>query len=151
MTIQLRPITADNWREAVRLKVAEHQKNWVAPNVYSLAQAAYETENRPHGVYDGETMVGFIMFGLEEYEGQQVWGINRVMIGADFQRRGYGRAAMNAILNLMREEDAANDVYISYVPGNEGAPELYESFGFVHVGKTPDGDEELMHRQLIAL
>ncbi len=37
--IELRKITWDNWEECLNLEVADEQKNFVAPNDYSIAQA----------------------------------------------------------------------------------------------------------------
>src|SRR5262245_38753883 len=42
MAVTLRPVTRENWRAVARLEVAEGQRQFVAPNVYSLAEAAYE-------------------------------------------------------------------------------------------------------------
>jgi len=39
MTITLRKLTNDTFRECIGLKVATGQENYVASNVYSLAEA----------------------------------------------------------------------------------------------------------------
>ena len=47
MTLSLRPVTSENWDAVARLEVRDNQRHFVAPNSYSLAQAAYETGNTP--------------------------------------------------------------------------------------------------------
>lgn len=37
--IELRKITWDNWEECINLKVTEEQDNFIASNIYSMAQS----------------------------------------------------------------------------------------------------------------
>ncbi len=134
VSVMLKPITRANWETAVRLKVADDQKMFVAPNVYSLAEAAYEPNMFPHGIYDGEVMVGFLMYGYEEFNGYKLWDVLRLMVGHMHQRKGYGRAAMAAIIDYLHHETDADGVVISYVPENVAAAKLYASLGFVGDG-----------------
>lgn len=39
--ITLQPITADNWLDFIALDVAADQRAFVAPNVFSIAQAQF--------------------------------------------------------------------------------------------------------------
>ncbi|MEQ8675182.1 MAG: hypothetical protein RLP44_20765 [Aggregatilineales bacterium] len=63
--ISLQPITKANWEDAIKLKPGEGQERFVAPNVYSLAEAAYEDEYFPCGIYADEHMIGFLMYGCD--------------------------------------------------------------------------------------
>jgi diamine N-acetyltransferase len=133
--VELREITRDNWRECTRLKVAESQQNFVAPNAHSLAMAAYEPGLYPRAIYDNEgTMVGFIMYGWWEEKG--CWWIARVMVDERFQGRGYGRAAMEQALDIMERERPGKEVGISFVPENSGALALYTSLGFLETDEV---------------
>ena len=144
-TITLKPITRENWRVCVGLTVEGMQKNFVATNAKSLAQAAYETQWRPMGIYADDEMVGFVMFGLEAYQGKDVWDIIRVMVDTKHQGNGYGRAGIAQVLEIMRSEKPdITDVYISFVLQNDGARHVYSKLGFQDVGMTPDGSEVLM-------
>ncbi len=138
MDVTLRKIDRDNFRACVRLKVAPEQEHFVASNAYSLAQAYAETENVPLTIYDGETMVGFVMYALEPDEGK--WWIHRVMVGKDYQGKGYGRAAMVALMKLIGEQPGGNEMAISYEPDNEVARKLYLSLGFVEHDEVIDGE-----------
>src|SRR5215208_6796425 len=65
---EIRPVTKDNWKELIKLKVSDDQTHFVASNLYSIAEAqfGFDDEGRwdlyPFGVYvDGEP-VGFVMY-----------------------------------------------------------------------------------------
>lgn len=64
MTISLHPITPENFHPVIDLRVAEGQTHFVAPNVYSIAQASLYPDWYPRAIYAGETLVGFVLWGL---------------------------------------------------------------------------------------
>jgi len=133
-SVTLQPITSANWRECIRLTVRDDQKNFVATNLYSLAEAAYEsTPDRltPLAVYDGATMIGFVMYGYPALDGGRCWFIYRLMVDQNQQGKGYGRAAMVELIKRIAAEPDCKAVYISYEPENEVADKLYQSLGFV--------------------
>lgn len=144
MAVTLREITRDNWEKCARLKVAPSQTHLVASNAYSLAQAHYEQECVPLAVYDDEQMVGFIMYRSEDYGLAKVWFIDRLMIAEGHQGKGYGRAAMTALLQHLRSQTGYTAILISFVPGNEVAKKLYSALGFKDTGEIEAG--ELVYR-----
>ena len=73
-------------------------------------------------------MVGFALFGLEK--GTRRAKIFRLMIHATCQGRGYGAAAMEALLRAIEERWHPPAVYISYNDDNQAARRLYARFGF---------------------
>ena len=132
--VSLRPITPENLDECIALKVANHQKGFVASNIYSLAQAAVSPIYHPFGIYDADahhqanpSMVGFVMYGLSNARGF----ILRLMIDEKFQRRGYGRAAMVEVIRRLKLHPEVERIATSHNRKNEAAARLYESFGFV--------------------
>jgi diamine N-acetyltransferase len=135
--ITLQEITAETWRQCARLKVHSDQENFVAPNVYSLAQSKYEPGLLPLAVYDGETMVGFVMYSEQPYEPGKYF-IFRVMVGAEFQGKGYGRAAMRALIERMQALPNCQQIVLSYEPENAVAERLYERLGFRKTGEFFD-------------
>ena len=132
--VRLVKIDTKNFDALIDLEVNEEQKNYVADNVYSLAEAyATKAEGKaalPFGIYDGETPIGFLMIG---YNCRDFWDgetpeymknsylIWRFMIDKNYQGKGYGRAAMQQVLELLQ----------SFPCGDETAKKLYASFGFV--------------------
>lgn len=137
--IALQEITADTWRQCARLKVRSDQENFVAPNISSLAQSKYEPGLLPLAVYDGETMVGFVMYNEQPYEPGKYF-IYRVMVGAEFQSKGYGRAAMRALIERMKALPNCQEIVLSYEPENTVAERLYESLGFRKTGEIFEGE-----------
>lgn len=137
MKVTLRPITPENFRPVVQLKVGPGQEHFVATNVYSLAQAKVWPSYVPLAIYADETPVGFLMHGPDE-AGQR-W-IIRLMVDAEHQRQGHGRAAMRLILAEFRADPACGSVAISYEPANQVAADLYRELGFVETGEMEDGE-----------
>jgi diamine N-acetyltransferase len=141
-TVTLKPITSENWRECIRLEVAEGQENWVAPNVQSLAESAFEPDAGlvPLGVYDGDTMVGFVMYGYPRYQGRNIWAIFRLMVDKSHQGNGYGRATMEQVIQKISAQPDCTEIYISYQPDNTIAAKLYASMGFLNEGEMVDDE-----------
>lgn len=137
--ITLQEITADTWRQCARLKVRSDQENFVAPNVSSLAQSKYEPGLLPLAVYAGETMVGFVMYSEQPYEPGKYF-IYRVMVGAEFQGKRYGRDAMLALIERMKALPECREIVLSYEPENTVAERLYESLGFRKTGEIFEGE-----------
>lgn len=138
--ITLRAITPANYDAIIGTKVRDDQKNFVASNLYSLAEAYVFPKRFPMAIYAGETPVGFLMYALWE-ERNQHW-IFRLMIAAEHQGLGYGRAAMRLLIERMRAIPGCRQIYISYEPENNVARQLYASLGFTITGEMV-GDEEV--------
>lgn len=147
MSILLKEVNRDNWYECVKLKVAEHQKNFVASNAFSLAQAAYEPGCIPLCIYSDDTMIGFVMFSMDKAEDsteEESFWICRFMIDEKYQGKGYGKAAMTEIIQYAKSYYDYTEIYLSEVPGNEGAKKLYQSFGFQLTGEVIEGEEVML-------
>ena len=79
MAVVFRPLTSKNWLECIRLEPAPAQKDFVASNLFSIAESKFYPAWEPYAIYAGDAMVGFIMYGPEEgYEGR--YWIIRLMI-----------------------------------------------------------------------
>jgi diamine N-acetyltransferase len=138
MSISLREITKDNFRECVRLKVRDDQP-YVASNVYSIAQSKVEAENIPMAVYAGETMVGFVMFELD-YSERELY-ICRLMIDQSYQHMGYGRETLEAVRQIAWQDQGIDKMALSTNPKNTYGIRVYETFGFKDTGILDDGEE----------
>ena len=137
--ILLQEITQETWEHCVSLKVRSDQQHFIASNVYSLAQSKYVPGLIPLAVYDGETMVGFVMYNQQPFEPGKYF-IYRVMIGADFQGKGYGRATMRALIERMKALPNCQEIVLSYEPENTVAEQLYESLGFRKTSEIIEGE-----------
>ena len=139
MKVTLKEIDRENFKRCVKLEVSEDQKNFVAPNVFSIAQSKVEPSYNVQAVYDGEEMVGFVMYGWDEEEGCH--SLARLMVDKGRQGKGYGRAATEAVVERLRAEPGCKQIVLSVNPANASAQALYESLGFVKTGKVAYGEE----------
>ena len=133
--VSLKPITIENWQVCIGLTVEEEQVGLLPSNLYSIAESRFESEVVPMGIHDGETMVGFLMFGMI---GDEMW-IWRLMVDHRYQHQGYGRAAMRALLEGLHAF-GYREIFVSYKPENEIAAQLYASLGFEDTGRVEDGE-----------
>lgn len=145
---EIRPVTKDNWEELIKLKVRDDQKNFVASNLYSIAQSQFGDEFEGHwdlfayGIYDGDSPVGFLMYALNFAHATQQAYVQRLMVDEKFQGKGFGRFGMEKALEVFREDERINVVGISYEPENDAARKLYASFGFVETGRIIEDEVE---------
>lgn len=138
MTIRLGPVTRENFDAILRLKLTEIQKEFVAPNVYSIAQSKVEPECVPLAIYADQTLIGFAMYALDQ-DDNNYW-IYRLMIDLHHQGKGYGRAAVKALVEEIRQLPGCDKIIISAAPENEAALSLYRSEGFVDTGAFIDDE-----------
>ena len=138
MTVMLRPITGDNLGAVLRLKLHPGQESFVADNAVSIANAYVEPTFVPLGVYAGDELVGFAMYGQHPETG--AWWVIRLMIDREHQGKGYGRAAMEAVIEMMAERVGCEEIVTSFVPANAVAAGLYASLGFRPTGEIEDGE-----------
>jgi diamine N-acetyltransferase len=147
--VTLREITSANRSEIESLAVSPEQAKFVPSVTHSLAEAAETPGACPwfRAVYADETPVGFVMISdnipadRPEYLGPYfLW---RLLIDARWQRRGYGRAALDLIVDYVHTRPGAGPFFTSCMPG-EGSPlEFYLRYGFVLTGEVFDGEPVL--------
>lgn len=137
--ITLRELTADTVWPVLKLEVAESQRNYVAPNAFSIAQAYFERENAWfRGVYAGDTPVGFVMLYVEPENA--IYDLWRLMIAEEYQRMGFGTRTVELIIEHVCSQPNAKVLGVSVVPGEDGALEFYQRFGFVETGEIDEGE-----------
>lgn len=144
MPVELREITPKNFDECIRLSVSETQSGYVATNLMSIAQSKVFPDLNVRAIYDGEEMVGFVMFGFDQDENKH--SLFRLMVDESKQGKGYGRAATRMVLEELRSEESCDSVYLSFVGGNISAERLYESIGFERTGEIDEQSGEIIMR-----
>jgi diamine N-acetyltransferase len=143
MSIQLREITMENFRECIHLSVRQDQMDFVAPNVYSLAEAKADGVSNPFAIYHNDIMVGFIMYCFDQAEHKGY--VDRLMIDQRYQGNGYGRAAMKEVIQRLKRMSGCKQIQTSFAHVNIVAENLYSSLGFHPTGKaTEDGMETIV-------
>lgn len=140
--ISLKIITKDNLIAVLKLKVNDEQKGLVAPNAVSIAEGHYSNEAWFRAIYFEDTPVGFVMLSLDDIK-KEYW-IWRFMIDKNHQKKGYGKAAVQQIIDFVKTKPNAQKLLLSFVP-KEGSPKIfYEKHGFTETGKVDeDGEVEM--------
>ncbi len=138
MPVTLREVTRENWEECANPRLPEDQSGFVESNLYSLAESRFWPTYIPLAVYYDDTMVGFVMYGLEPAD--NTWWVSRLMIDERYQGKGYGRAAMQQVIERPRETPGCQEVLLGYSTDNRAAQRLYASLGFEEMGIDEDGD-----------
>lgn len=145
MSISLRAVTADNFDSISELPLLPQQRDYLASNDYSIAQASFHPATmHTRAVYCDEEAVGFLMFVSPDDEDPpghyQIW---RFMIDHRRQGQGHGRAALALALAEIRARPDVRSIEIFYKPGNANAKQFYASMGFVEKGMDDDGNDML--------
>ena len=143
MTVHLAPITKVNWERAAELNVREDQAQFVASNLYIIAETRWYPWTQLRGVYDGGEMVGFLAFGRDP-DDDELW-LYRYMIDRSAQGRGYGRAGLLALIEELRHDPANERITVGYKPDNAPAEALYLSVGFEPAAPAPWGESTAMY------
>ena len=137
-SVELREVTKETIWAVMGVEVAEDQQHLVAPTAMSIAEAYFEPKAWFRAIYADDQPVGFIMlFDDPDAPKYYLW---RLLIGADHQRKGYGRAAVGHLIDYVRTRPGATELRVSWVPG-PGSPEpFYLDLGFEPTGEM-DGRE----------
>lgn len=137
--VQFREITKENINAVLELKTAKEQEAYVSTVAHSLAQTwVYRDTAYPFAIYDDDTPVGFVMLGF--YEAKQQYTLWKLLIDERYQRRGYGRQAVELAKQYLIDTFGVTEIYLGVHKDNEAAIGLYRSLGFVITSET-DGKQ----------
>ena len=138
-------ITGANRNMAEKLYVKPFQKDYIETVEECMNEADADTDWRPLAVYDGEELIGFVMYGCitEEKWGSRVW-MDRILIDHKFQGRGYGRKTIEALIKRLFKEYNVDKIYLSVYEENIVALHLYKEFGFRFTGELDTKGEQVM-------
>ena len=143
--VELREVTRDTVRAVAILHVAPEQRGFVAPNAVSFGEAYFEPKAWFRAVVADDVLVGFMMVSVDEEAPEYyLW---RFMIDQRYQGRGYGRAAIERLVDHVRTLPNATELLVSYVVA-PGSPEpFYRGLGFEPTGEM-DEDEVIARLRL---
>ena len=163
LMIELKPISIfdKEMEECINLNVTEEQRNFVAPNSYSLAEA-FEVNKKytekgkgdraaPYAVYKDGKMVGFLMIGylhpgndkdIENYCDEPFYYIWRLFVDIAYQGKGIGKEILRLAMEKVKSKylGNANWCFSSYVPENTASKRTFASYGFIENGRIDDGE-----------
>jgi diamine N-acetyltransferase len=83
-------------------------------------------------------IVGFLMYGLDPQDHRH-W-LYRFMIDERYQGQGYGTAALEALLGLLKQLPGCTELNVGYDQANLAAERLYLKRGFEKTGVAPWGE-----------
>ncbi|MBS6178616.1 MAG: GNAT family N-acetyltransferase, partial [Clostridiales bacterium] len=101
--ITFRDVDKDNFQAAISLEVHENQKCFMEDNLFSIAECAFEKDFRTKVVYSDGEPIGFLLYYFVKDDPDYVF-LHRYMIDKDQQGKGLGRAALEASMDLFKEE-----------------------------------------------
>jgi len=122
MSVRLEQITGENWYECSQLDVKPEQRHFVSSNLLCIAEVQFYPSWGAYAVYHEDQMVGFVMYEYDEEE--DAWWLSALMIAADQQGKGYGRAAIQTLIPQMRQK-GCREIWVGYANDNLPARALY--------------------------
>ena len=151
-TVSLREITDENRAAVSALRVAPNQEQFVASVEDSFTDALDTPEGNPwyRAIYAGDEPVGFVMLSwdVETQPGiRGPWFLWRLLVDQRYQGRGYGRAALDRIVEVIRAE-GATELLSSYQPGDGEPWPFYEKYGFELTGEVDEDGENVIRLAL---
>ena len=138
MTVELREVTGETVRAICRLTVAPHQESFVALNAVSIAEAYFYPTAWFRAIYANGEPVGFVM--LDDDVSKVTYTLWRLMVGEGFQGHGYGKRAVELLVDYVRARPGASALMTSWVPGADGPADFYRKLGFEPTGEVDDGE-----------
>ncbi|WP_200901413.1 GNAT family N-acetyltransferase [Paenibacillus sp. DMB20] len=123
--------------------LSDEQREMVADNAVSIAQAHFSENAWFRGIYADDTPIGFIMlhYGSDyddeiDVDGAFLW---RFMIAGPYQGKGYGKQAMKRLMNQLKGQ-GIHELITSCGEGAGSPLGFYKGLGFTPNGET-FGDE----------
>lgn len=148
--VHLRPVAEENRAAVEAIQDTDEQSDYVTGVAESLVEAAQTPDARPwyRGLYDGETLVGFVMIsdGITVqnplYLGPYyLW---RLLVDERYQGRGYGSAAIRLVVDYLRaERPDATELLTSTARGPASPIGFYLGVGFRRTGEVHEGEDVL--------
>lgn len=150
MSVRVLPITGEDVNPLFGIEVTDAQDRFIAPNAITMAQARFKVGAYDFCIWDGDTRVGLLAVidmaehddleeGVDDPNAVYIW---RLLIGAEFQGRGYGKAAI-AFAEDWGRARGRTLAQIQAVEDNAAAIGIYQSCGYVLTGVKVDGEMQL--------
>jgi diamine N-acetyltransferase len=142
--VVLEPINRDNYRELFNMQLRPEQAGFVTPPRWTLARCYVRLfgdnfEHLPHLIRARDEIVGYATTACDPDSADNYW-IDDIMIAAAHQGKGFGRAAMVELLEMIvGRYPRCRAVQLTCFRVNTTAAALYTSLGFEPTGGV---DEE---------
>jgi diamine N-acetyltransferase len=146
-SISLTEVNRENWRDTLRLSVRADQQRFTADYAPIAAIALAKAYIRPGGLVwtpyaicaDGR-MIGFVELAYQPGSEHDYW-VYHFFIDQAEQGKGYGKAALRAFLQLVKDlHPACRSIRLTVHPENAAAQRLYTGAGFRPMGEAIEGE-----------
>ncbi|XAS78077.1 GNAT family N-acetyltransferase [Dermatophilaceae bacterium Sec6.4] len=148
--IDLETVTNSNWREGLGVSAAPHQARFVAGYqpvlLVILAKSAVQAGDMdwwPFLIRDGGHVVGVVAVTDERSRNGSL-GIFHLLIDHNHQGHGYGRAALQHLIELGQRDQRCRALRLTVNPDNAPAIALYERAHFTVTGTNDLGEIQMI-------
>jgi len=128
-------VSRSNVRAVCGLRLADDQRQLVAPAAYTVAEGHYEPGALLRAIYVDDEPVGVLLVYVESGAPYLV----RFMVDAAHQRRGVGQQAVELLVGELGA-DGWGVLETTFVPVAEGAEGFWRRCGFEDTGRTRHGE-----------
>lgn len=139
--VSLRKISRKNLYDILGLEVKSEQLNLIASNAQSIAEAYFNKDAWFRAIYHENVPIGFVMIkdSLLKFKNQPrhrpFYFLWRFMIDARYQNKGYGKVALNLVIEHVKSRPKANEFTLSHSQKEGNAGKFYEKLGFEYTGR----------------
>ncbi|MDR1629178.1 MAG: GNAT family N-acetyltransferase [Oscillospiraceae bacterium] len=131
--VALKPITIENFNDAMALE--RKNTRFVGSAADVLAEGyVFREDSAVYGIYAAETIVGLVLLLEEPRRGY--YEFTNLFIADTVQHRGFGTAAVRAVLEKYKKERKADTVKLQVHKLNKYAIRSYEACGFTITGQS---------------
>jgi GNAT superfamily N-acetyltransferase len=144
--VTLREVTGENRDAILAIRVAPVQLRFVGTVAGALEDAREIPEGKPwyRAIYADEQPVGFVMLSWDVTpEPPRIigpWFLWKLLVDERHQRRGYGRAAVGLVADIVRA-NGATELLTSCVVAADGPEPFYRHLGFTRTGELDENSE----------
>ena len=134
-------VTHAHFNAICALKVTPEQTQFIDTNVYSIALAYCNPHVTCFGLFLNDIPIGFTMLNLDPLK--EIYCIDRLMIDCHYQNMGYGRQAINEIVNYVKSRYVADAIEVCVVDVENSPINFYLKMGFEDTHEFND-DERIL-------
>lgn len=145
-TLTLQEITPTNFNDCISLK--RDSCRFVGDAESVLAQAyIYRDDSLAYAICFNETIIGLVIIRVSPTE-VHPYSFTELFIADDFQRQGFGKQTVEAILDKFRNEKKSQLVRIQVHQNNDIAIRIYKKCGFTEV-KRAEWNNDFLVMELV--
>ena len=143
----MQEIDMSNFSTVSKMKVYDEQKGFVGSADWIIALAYADRRRNSHvmAIVLNEIPIGIVMtseFTMDNETG--FYYIPQIFIDKTYQRQGYGRQAMEIVIDMLSAERHYDSVRLDVDKADIAAINLYRSLGFTETGYSDPANPELL-------